>query len=410
MDDFKQPKIKPFNSQDENPQPQPQEPQFVPPEQIAQEEIETIDLGIDNNDIKTTDKDTMMGKKSKFKLTKKKIIVIIAVIMAIALIGFIVYWFYIKSDTPKQEFKPASVIKKEIVKKTVSPLTGVELKDKALAKRPVTSLIIENSPDARPQSALNEAGVVVEAIAEGGVTRFLAVYQESTPSYIGPIRSARPYYIDFALGFDASFGHVGGSPDALNDIKALGVKDLDQFFNSSAYWRISERSAPHNVYSSFERLDALNTSKGYTVSKFTPLERKKDVPQTPTASSIDFVVSGSMYNPNFQYDQPSNSYKRSQAGSAHVDQKSGAQINPKVVVALVMSKGTSDGYHSSYNNIGSGKAYIFQDGIISEGTWSKTDRKSSLVLTDKNGLSMKLNAGQTWITLVGSTADVVYKP
>jgi len=190
----------------------------------------------------------------------------------------------------------------------------------------------------------------------------------------------------------------------------LGVKDLDQFFNSGAYWRISERFAPHNMYTSFDRLDNLNTSKGYTSSKFTPLERKKDTPQTPTASVIDFSVSGPTYNPHFQYDQTTNSYKRSQAGTAHVDLKSGSQISSKVIVALVMSRGTSDGYHSSYTDVGSGKAYVFQDGIVSEGTWAKADRKGALTLTDKNGLSLKINAGQTWITLVGAASDVVYRP
>lgn len=412
MDDFKQPKVKSFSGDQplevvEQPN---EEPDFIPPENLPQDdEVETIDLNLDLNDKKSS-KGSDVSKSKKFNMTKKKWLILLVAVLVV-IVGFIVYWFFIKPDKQAEKvYKPAAVTKKQEVKKPVSPLTGKELTDASLAKRPVTSLMVENSPDARPQSGMNEAGVIVEAIAEGGITRFLVVFQEATPQYIGPVRSARPYYVDFALGFDASFGHVGGSPDALNDIKALGVKDLDQFYNSGAYWRIGERSAPHNVYTSFEKLDALNTSKGYTSSKFTPFERKKDVPQTPTANTIDFSVSGPTYNPHYQYDQASNSYKRSQAGEAHTDQKSGAQLNPKVVIALVMEKGTSDGYHSSYRDVGTGKAYIFQDGIVSEGTWSKPDRKSSLTLTDKNGLPLKLNVGQVWITLVGSAGDVVYRP
>ncbi|MEI6237874.1 MAG: DUF3048 domain-containing protein, partial [Candidatus Saccharibacteria bacterium] len=324
----------------------------------------------------------------------------------------LVYWFFIKKDSAQQPIVKTTTTKKVVIKaKPTSPLTGVELSDVALSTRPVTGLMIENSPDARPQSGMNDAGIVFEAVAEGGITRFLVLYQESQPQYIGPVRSARPYYIDFALPFEAGFGHVGGSPDALNDIKTLGVRDLDQFFNSQAYWRITERYAPHNVYTSFEKLNALNQSKGYNTSKFTGFERKKDVPQTPTATSIDFTISGPLYSPHYQYEASTNSYKRSQGGVAHVDQKSNAQLSPKVVIALVMDKGLqSDGSHTTYKDTGSGKMYVFQDGIASEGTWAKADRKSQFIFTDKNGLPMKLNAGQTWISIVGSSGDVMYKP
>ena len=91
--------------------------------------------------------------------------------------------------------------KSEVAKKPISLLTGLELASAELANRPVTGVMIENSPDARPQSGLTDAGIVYEAIAEGGVTRFLAIYQESQPQYIGPIRSARPYYLDFILEY-----------------------------------------------------------------------------------------------------------------------------------------------------------------------------------------------------------------
>jgi hypothetical protein len=370
-----------------------------------------IDLSLDYENKKEGKESILKRFLHKGKLTKKQTI-ILCIVIALLVLGFVSYWFFIRSDNkPTNTNFVAKVETKKEKPKTISPLTGVELKDANLAKRPVTALMIENSPDSRPQSGINEAGVIVEAVAEGGITRFLVLFQENTPSYIGPVRSARPYYVNFALNFDAGFGHVGGSPDALNDIKTLGVKDLDQFVNSGAYWRIGERAAPHNVYTSFEKLDALNQSKGYTSSKFTPFERKKDTPQTPTANNVDINMSSVLYNPHFQYDSATNSYLRSQGGEPHTDQKSNAQLNPKVVIALVMSKGfMADGSHSTYQDVGTGKMYVFQDGIVSEGTWSKADRKAPLTLIDKNGLPMKLNTGQTWISLVGSPGDVVYKP
>jgi hypothetical protein len=269
-------------------------------------------------------------------------------------------------------------------------------------------MMVENSVNARPQSGLIDAGIVYEAVAEGGVTRFMAVYQEDRPKSIGPIRSARPYYLDFILPYNGSFGHVGGSPEALRDIKNLGVKDLDQFFNAGGYERISSRPAPHNVYTSAESIDRMNKERGYKYEPFTGFERKDDVPQTAKARVIDLELSGPTYNPRFEYSAGKNVYKRFQGGEAHIDQTSGNQISPKSVVVLVMNK-NSGGYYSDYKTTGTGKLYVFQDGIVSIGTWSKKDRKSPLVLTDKNGLPMKLNAGQTWVTLVGSPADVNYK-
>lgn len=343
--------------------------------------------------------------------TNKKISIPVISLCLIALIGAGYFFLFNKDEQSQSTSTKAVVVKKQEEKKITSPLTGRTLTNAELAKRPVTSLMIENSPDARPQSGLSEADMVVEAIAEGGITRFMAVYQESQPQYIGPIRSSRPYYLDYALPLESSYGHVGGSPQALQDIKSLGVRDLDQFFNADTYWRITERFAPHNVYTSFEKLDKANQAKGFTSSKFTGFERKQDVRQTPTAKTIDFAISGPLYSPRFEYDQTNNSYNRFQDSGPHTDQKSGKQISPKVVVALVINSGNDpDGYHSAYNTSGTGAVYVFQDGVVTEGTWSKTDRKSPLVLTDKNGLPIKLNSGQTWISLVGTSSDITYKP
>lgn len=347
------------------------------------------------------------------KSRKKKIILIAATGLAIVFVAAVVAWFFFikpKPQGPQLTQTPTPTVTKPVEKpKYYSPLTGTEVADEATTKRPVTGVMIENSVESRPQSGLTDAGIIFEAIAEGGITRFLALYQEAQPSSIGPIRSARPYYIDFNLGFDASFAHVGGSPQAMQDIKSLGVKDLDQFYNGNSYERISSRYAPHNVYTSIAKLEALSKEKGYTSSKFTPLARKVDVAQTPVANTIDFSISGPTYSPRFTYDPATNSYRRLQAGEAHVDDK-GQQISPKVVAALIMNKSIdSDGSHTLYTTTGSGKLYIFQDGIMSEGTWSKADRKSSFVFTDKNGLPMKLNRGQLWVSILGNTADVQYK-
>lgn len=350
------------------------------------------------------------SKRKRINLSKKQKIIVIIVLILLT-IGLIAGYFLFFKQEDQQPV--ANVAVEEVVveepPKYYSPLTGVEYETEAPTVRPVTAVMVENSPDARPQSGLEQADLVFEAIAEAGVTRFMAVYQESTPNKVGPVRSARPYYIDYALAFNASYAHVGGSPQALQDIRTLGVKDIDEFANSGTFWRASDRYAPHNAYTSFERLDVTNQKKGYTKSEFTPFERKIDVPQTPKASTVNFSISGPNYNAVFNYDAATNSYTRQQAGAPHKDAQTGKQINPKVVIALITNKGIDgDGYHSTYKTVGEGKILVFQDGIVSEGTWSKNDRSSSLNLKDKYGLPMKLNAGKTWITLLGSADDVRY--
>jgi len=286
-----------------------------------------------------------------------------------------------------------------------SPLSGVQV-DPELAKRPVTAIMIENSPDARPQSGIADAGVIFEAIAEGGITRFITLYQETQPQHIGPVRSLRPYYIDWAAAFDASIVHIGGSPDALAQIRS-GGKDLDQFFNAGSFWREGSRPAPHNVYTSFEKLDALNKAKGYDSSTFTPWPRKVDQKlATPMAKTIDLAISSANFNVHYDYDPAYNFYRRSEGGGAHLatssaGDKTGVQIAPKVVVALVVPYRIVDSSgHSGYGVNGSGTVYIFQDGFVVQGTWSKVDRGSQLTFKDTAGEPIELNTGQTWVSVV----------
>jgi hypothetical protein len=314
--------------------------------------------------------------------------------------------------------KPATVVQKSEEKKPEPPkttepskLTGVTVPID-MNKRPVTGIMIENSPEARPQSGLKDAGVVFEAIAEGGITRFLSLFQEGQPDYIGPVRSVRPYYLDWLEAFDAPIAHAGGSGDGLAKLKADGVRDLDQFANGNAYMRVNNRAAPHNLYTTMAKLDELNKSKGITSSNFEGFARKPEAASaTPTAKSIDFSISSALYSVHYDYDQASNSYKRSEGGKPHMDLKSNSQLQPKVVIADVMTYGIApNGVNSTYGTIGSGKAYIFQDGIVTEGIWSKSSSKSQIVWKDAAGNVIKLNPGQTWITAVNNNPSVSYKP
>jgi nucleoid-associated protein YgaU len=307
--------------------------------------------------------------------------------------------------------RPAPVVKAPVAKpapkpapevKYYSPLTGSQVADEAATKMATTAIMIENSPDARPQSGLKQSGVVYEAVAEGGITRFLTVHQQDKPQLIGPVRSLRMYYVDWLAPFNASVAHVGGSANALTEVRNGTYRDIDQFFNPATYWRAPDRYAPHNVYTSFEKLDALNQAKGYTESKFTGFSRIDGKPSdAPNATSIAVTISGPTYNSSYVWDAASNTYPRSQAGAPHLDREDG-QIAPSSVVVMKvnMVRVLEDGYRESITTTGSGEAIIFQNGTVQTVTWNKADRASQITFTDAAGKDVPLVRGQTWISAV----------
>lgn len=296
--------------------------------------------------------------------------------------------------------------------KYYSPLTGNLVANEAAIKKPVTGIMIKNSPDARPQSGLKKSGVVFEAIAEGGITRFMVLYQQEKPQLIGPVRSLRLYDVDWLAAFNASIGHVGGSAAALREIRNGGYRDLDQFFDSGYYWRATDRYSPHNVYTSFKKLDALNKAKGYKTSIFTGFSRiDGKAAKIPTAININIIISSDLFNTTYKYNKKTNQYARFQAGEPHMDRESG-QISPSVVIAMRVNETTifEDGYRQSINTIGKGKAVIFQNGVAISATWRKADKLHQITFTDKNGKDIPLVRGQTWIAAVPNDGgDVTWK-
>ncbi|MEO5690725.1 MAG: DUF3048 domain-containing protein [Candidatus Saccharimonadales bacterium] len=296
--------------------------------------------------------------------------------------------------------------------KFYSPLTGLPVADEAATKKAVTAVMIENSPDARPQSGLKDAGVVYEAIAEGGITRFVALYQESRPNLVGPVRSVRPYYVEWASAYDPAVAHIGGSKRALDLIRSgeYGV-DMDQFFNAGTFWRANDREAPHNVYTDFNKLDALRESKGKTSSTFTAFARgDSKTPPPRNASTITIGVSSGSFLVEYSYDEASETYLRSHNGVAHDDREKG-RIAPSVVVALkvVMSLGFEDGNREQITTTGEGQAYIFQNGSVTEATWQRSDVKSPLKLVGSDGKDIILSRGQTWITALAQNKAVTWQ-
>lgn len=297
-----------------------------------------------------------------------------------------------------------------------STLTGLQVEPE-VNKRQVTGVMIENSIFARPQSGLDDAGIVFEAIAEGGITRFMALYQDTSSSYIGPVRSVRLYFEQWCQGFNCALAHVGGSPEALKYIAAKKTKDLNQFYAPAYFSRISSRPAPHNVYTSTTKLDKLEAKKGYDTSVYTGLQRLDKEPLV-TETSVDvqkvtFDYPGTSYDAVFRYDIKTNTYKRSQGGKTHTELTSKGKktyITPKVVIGMVVPRVLqSDNKHSTYKVVGSGTVYIFQNGTVTKGKWKKSSVTGPITFTTADGTAVKLNPGKTWISVLDASSKAKYK-
>jgi len=315
-------------------------------------------------------------------------------------------------------------------------------------RRPLI-VMVENSVDARPQSGITSADVVYEVVAEGGITRFALVYYcKDTDGYVGPIRSARVYFVDFAseYGQNPLYAHVGGAncnkttgsgcangapADALGKIQKLGwygKNDLNHVpfpVMWRDYDRLPGRVTEHTVYSTTEKLwgyakdkrgltdtdkEGSKWTKGFEAWKF-----KDDKPSsTPLAKIVfDFWEGKSDFSVSWQYDKPTNSFKRFNGGASHVDKNNSNQIVSKnVVVAFMDESVAKDGYdagqHMLYKTIGEGEAIVFQDGTSIKGKWRKRTATSRIRFFDAKGSEIALNRGQTFIEIVPKGNSVSY--
>ena len=296
----------------------------------------------------------------------------------------------------------------------LSPLTGLAV-DPADAERPITGVIIENQTDARPQSGLQDAGVVYEALAEGGITRFEAFYLDKRPASLGPVRSVRTYFVDWALEYNAPLAHAGGNADALDEITPLGMKDMNALsFAASSFFRINTRYAPHNLYTTSDLLDALVKRLGFaTPVTFSPSPRKADAPSaSPDHPTIHIDYSYNGYQVDYKYDAATNDYARFLAGAPHVDVNTNAQIHVKNIVVEYMptSYGTTRIGEQTVimQTVGQGKAIVFRDGTAVVGTWSKASHAGRTLLKDSTGAEIPLDAGNTWYSIVPTGNNVSY--
>ncbi|MBI4458147.1 DUF3048 domain-containing protein, partial [Candidatus Uhrbacteria bacterium] len=274
---------------------------------------------------------------------------------------------------------------------------------------------IDNMIDARPQSGLTEAAVVIESPVEGGITRFLAIFPgDAKTAKIGPVRSARPYFIDWAREYDAVFVHVGGSPEALEKISTSAVRDFNEYSRGGFFWRDKARKAPHNVYTSGEQLAAAaaklwpEPAKALAAWKYEndrPLaERPDNVADLEISSSVNDA-----YGRSWRYDRQADDYVRRQGGGEFLDQDGNVVRAKNVVVQFAEVVILDEVGRRRIGTVGKGEALVASGGRVVKGSWTKESADGRTKFLAEDGTEAVFHAGITWIQVVPEGTKLVYE-
>jgi len=296
-----------------------------------------------------------------------------------------------------------------------SILNGV-LVDSSLAKKRPIAVMIENSPDARPQRGLAAADVVYEALVEGNITRFMALFQQTPPAKAGPVRSARSYYIDWLSEVDAVYVHAGGSPTALDRIRSYGIKAYPHS-SEATFWREPKTgvASEHTLFADIATISQNTVSKrGWNAQSDYQSWLFKDPELAPAAAgAITVNFSGAQFQSVWSFDALKNQYNRAMAGAAHKDRDSGEQIIAKTIVVMTVQRAANAPYKDtkkesewSMTTIGSGKVSVFRDGTRIDGNWKKASRTERTRFLDSAGAEIPLNRGKIWIEVMAPTSSV----
>lgn len=306
------------------------------------------------------------------------------------------------------------------------------------------AVMIENHEEARPQSGLSKADIVYEAVAEGGITRFMGVFYcgaAAEPVTLSPVRSARTYFVPWVSEYDALYNHVGGAgrcedptvdtrAKALCQIEQFRIKDMDQFGISfpNCYRNYDRLDHPvateHTMVCFSDKLYKIAAQRGWTNvdaagvawnKHFEPWKFKDDAKESDrgasfSASFVAWKGYEKSYGVRWNYERATNAYKRFTGGIPHLDLENKEQLTAKsVVVMFAKETGPVDEHlHLLYANIGSGDGLLFEDGKVTPITWKKSERLSRTKFYDKNGKEVSLNRGQIWVEMMPIGTPVTY--
>ena len=337
-------------------------------------------------------------------LKNKKVLLSLIIVAIIILVGLLLFL-----NTKKQQ---NNEFDKNINKTTTKKVNIVDVNTKS---RPY-AIMINNVAGARKlQSGLQDAYIIYEMMVEGGITRYLALFLDQNTERIGSIRSARHYYLDYALENDAIYVHHGYSPQAREDWNSLGV-DRIEVNESTTGWRDKSASKTYE-FTLFSSIEKLNKGLG---SKRT--ERNNDLLLNYSADEVDLSqlegaipantlnikYSGNTNN-NYVYDKDNKFYLRSVNNKSQDDYVTGKQLTVKnIIVYSIKYSGISgdDKGRQTIDNIGEGNGYYISNGYAIPITWSKKSRKSQTIYRYNNGQEITVNDGNTFIQIVPESGSI----
>ncbi len=347
------------------------------------------------------------------KKRKKRIIVCCLIILFI--VGFIIVYCFLTGDNKSSKSET-----KKPVEPPKKPLTIVNENSN---QRPV-AVMIDNNVGSKNHVGLQDAYVSYEVIVEGGLTRIMVVFKDKQTSLIGPVRSSRHYFLDYALENDAIYAHFGWSPYAENDMKLLGVNNINGLYDSSAYWRDRSIAAPHNVFTSIEKLYDTASKLGYELTsdqwknlnyttdtvdltKFKDKtvicsKEQEECNQNPSLILANEVIIPYSYSQvrSYQYDATTDTYLRFMNGQAHVDKTTGQQYHYKnIIIEKVSNHSLDSAGRQDLDTTGSGDGYYITGGFALPITWNKNSRSGKTTYTYTDGTQVDIKDGNTFIQI-----------
>ncbi|MBE5819360.1 MAG: DUF3048 domain-containing protein [Clostridiales bacterium] len=344
------------------------------------------------------------NRKSKTNKNKILIIVLIAVVLVVGIVCGIIFLGGNKNETTQTAVEPSEEAMKVVLKE-------IDIVDVNSKSRPY-AVMINNNHAAWPQSGVQDAYLVYELIAEGGITRMMALYKDADTAKIGSVRSARHYFLDYAEENDAIFVHWGGSDLAYSRISSSGINDIDgmsaggnTFFRDTSLNRAYE----HTGFTNMKELKELAAEKGidrdtnkdlllnYSVNEVDLSKKENAIP----ANSV-YIRYSDYHSTSYEYDEENKFYKRSMSGTPNTDLVTGEQYTAKNIITYQVYNYTISGDdkgRQEFNNVGTGKGYYITDGYAVPITWEKTSHSSQTVYKYENGEEINVNDGNTFIQI-----------
>ena len=345
-----------------------------------------------------------MSFKSKTPFFKSK--PFITIVSSVAIIAVVAAIFFFTSGKDESKETTTSTTTQTTVKpkkNAIAPLTGLVDEEGLSATRPALAVKIGNNPEARPQAGLNEADIIYEEIVEGGITRYMAIFNSQSPTRVGPVRSVRGMDPNIALNWGGVFAYSGGAAKNEQKIKSTkGILALNETAAGNGMKRDSARSAPNNLYAIPAELFTRGGVPVPPVKQFKYSEKESVLADLASSFVVGFK---SGFACTWKYDAAKKTYARSYGTKPVVDQAGEQVAVENVVVQFIEYPAESEGI-----TIGTGDVWVFRNGKVIKGTWERKDNSTPATFKDVEGNVITLLPGQTWVELASKTTPVTITP